>query len=41
MRAYKAKQCKDATADLIPIHGTIMHLGRRVEDVDHKLCMDN
>jgi hypothetical protein len=30
MRAYIAKQCKDATADLTPTHGTIMQLGRRV-----------
>jgi hypothetical protein len=34
MGAYTAKQCKNATADLTPTtHGTIMQLGRCVEDV--------
>jgi hypothetical protein len=40
-RAYIAKQHKDAAANLTPIHGTIIQLGRRVEDVGQKLCMDN
>jgi hypothetical protein len=39
MRAYRGKQHKDATADVTP--GTIMQLGRRMEYVGHKLCMDN
>jgi hypothetical protein len=37
IRAYTAKQYNEATADLTPICGTIMQLGRRVEDVGHKL----
>jgi hypothetical protein len=41
MRAYIAKQHTDATADLTPTHGTVMQLGRRVEDAGHKLYMDN
>jgi hypothetical protein len=41
MKAYIVKQHKDATADLTPTHGTIMQLGRRMEDVGHKLHMDN
>jgi hypothetical protein len=41
MRAYIAKQHKDASADLPPTHCTIMQLGKRVEDVGHKLYMDN
>jgi hypothetical protein len=41
MRAYIGKQHKDATTDLTPTHGTIMQLGRRLEDADHKLYMDN
>jgi hypothetical protein len=39
--AYIAKQCKDTTAELTLIHGTIMQLGRRVEDVGHKLYVDH
>jgi hypothetical protein len=41
MRTYIAKQRKDATADLTPAYGNVMQLGRRVEDVGHKLYVDN
>jgi hypothetical protein len=41
MRAYTVKKHFNATTDLTPTHGAIMQLGRRVEDVGHKLYMDN
>jgi hypothetical protein len=41
MRAYIGKQHKVANDDLTPAHGTVMQLGRRLEDVGHKLCRDN
>jgi hypothetical protein len=42
MRAYIAKLHKDATVDLMyTTHGTIMQLGRIVEDVGHELYMNN
>jgi hypothetical protein len=41
VRAYKAKKHKHATDDLTPTHGAILQLGRRVEDVGHRLYMDN
>jgi hypothetical protein len=41
MMAYIAKKHKDATAALTPMYGAVMQLGRRVEDVGHKLYMDN
>jgi hypothetical protein len=42
MWAYIAKQYKNATVDLQPTtHGSIMQLGRSVEDVSHEPYMDN
>jgi hypothetical protein len=41
MRTYIAEQCKNATAGQTPTtHGTIMQLGRSVEDVGHELYLD-
>jgi hypothetical protein len=40
MRAHISKQCKTATADLKPTtHGSIMQLGRSVENVGHEMYM--
>jgi hypothetical protein len=39
--SYIVKQHKDVTADLTPTHGTIMELGRRVEDAGYKLYIAN
>jgi hypothetical protein len=41
IRAYLGKQHQDATADVTPTHGTVLQLVRKVEDVGHKLYVDN
>jgi hypothetical protein len=42
MRAYIAKQCKNNTAgQTSTTHGTIMQLGKSMEDVGHETYMDN
>jgi hypothetical protein len=42
MRAYIAKQCRNATADLTSTtHAASMQLGRSMEDVGYELYMDN
>lgn len=42
MRAYTAKEYKNATADLtLTTHGTITELERNMEDIAHKPYMDN
>jgi hypothetical protein len=41
MKAYLGKQSQDVSANVTLAHGTVLQLARRVEDVGHKLYMDN
>jgi len=41
MRVYLGKDSQSATDDMTATHTTVRHLTRRVEDLGHKLFMDN
>jgi hypothetical protein len=41
MKVYLGKQREDAAGDVTATHGTVLRLVRRVENLGHKLYMDN